>query len=436
MRALVAAAAACVALLAAGIAFGAGAASFSDVVGDDNAAPDITAVSVSEAGEILTLRVTVRNYQVLPTGTWFNIWFDLDRNAQTGDIAGDESMVRFFDTGDLEHYVWNGTDWIEAAPTGVTSAYSAGVLTMTLPKSLLGSSNFGVLAVGARGQQLSGELFVAADLAPNSGRSPFTSPTPGDFPDPVNDNSAAPDIAQVRVTDAKNGWIRFAITTPNRATLPAQSVLILSIDRDAKPNTGASGSEVSITDVGGELTLQRFNARTRRWSNDPSPTRLKQRSGGNVITLEVHRSELDNAPRFGFKLTSADLDTATGEAVAIDFAPNSGRFWRYALANPVAVRLLAAKPSGVPARPRAGRPFLVRQAVKRSDTSAAITSGTVTCTATLGGKRLVAKGSLVRGVGRCSMRIPAGMSGKRLRGSLTVRSTGSSLTSKFTYVVG
>ena len=156
--------------------------SFADGVGDDNAAPDITAVSVSEAGEILTLRVTVRNYQVLPTGTWFNIWFDLDRNAQTGDIAGDESMVRFFETGELEHYVWNGTDWVAAPATGVTGAYSAGVLTVTLPKSLLGSSNFGVLAVGARGQQLSGELFVAADLAPNSGRSPFTSPTPGELP--------------------------------------------------------------------------------------------------------------------------------------------------------------------------------------------------------------------------------------------------------------
>ena len=67
-------------------------------------------MSVAEANEILTLRVTVRNFQVLPTGTWFNIWFDLDRNSQTGDIAGDESMVRFFETGELEHYNWNGTD--------------------------------------------------------------------------------------------------------------------------------------------------------------------------------------------------------------------------------------------------------------------------------------------------------------------------------------
>lgn len=435
MRALVAAAAACVALLAAGMAFGAGAASFSDGVGDDNAAPDITAVSVSEAGEILTLRVTVRNYQVLPDGTWFNIWFDLDRNSRTGDVAGDEALVRFFATGDVEHHVWNGTEWVEAAATGVSGAYSAGVLTLTIPKSLLGSSSFGVLAVAARGQQLSGELFVASDFAPNSGRSPFTSPTAGTFPDPANDHSAAPDIANVRVTDAKDGWIRFAVSTPNRATLPAQSVIILTIDRDAKPNTGNTGAEVSITDVGGEVRLERWNARGRRWVDDSPPTRLREHSAGNIVTIEVHRSELDTTPRFGFKLTSADLDVGTGEAVAVDFAPNSGTFWSYRLAN-LAVRLLVKRPVGVPARPRAGRSFVVKQGVKRSDTSRALTFGAVTCTATVGGKRLAAKGSLASGDGRCAMKIPAGVRGKRLRGSMTIRSAGASVTSKFTYVVG
>lgn len=433
LKTLVVAVSAACALLAAGIALGA--TSFSDSTGDHNASPDISGVTISEENAVLTLRVAVANYQTLPVATWFNIWFDTDRNSQTGDIAGDEKLVQFFQTGEVKHAVWDGAEWADAPATGVTGSYAAGALTLTVPTSLIGSSDFGLLAVAARGQQLSGELLVASDLAPNSGRSPFTSPTPASHPDPTNDHNAAPDIARVRVTDAKDGWIRFAITTPNRATLPAQSVIILAIDRDAKPRTGAAGSEVSITDTGGEVRLERWNTSLRRWVDDTGRTRLKERSAGNVVTIEVHRSELDNTPRFGFKLASGDLDVATAELVAVDFAPDSGRFWSYQLANPV-FRLLAGKASGVPVRPLAGKLFAVRRGVTRSDTHAAVTSGRVTCTASLGGQRVAAKGSLARGLGRCTMRIPAGSKGKRLRGTMTVRSGGKSVTSTFTYVVG
>ena len=65
------------------------AASFSDPPGDNNAAPDVTTVAVSETPDgNLTIAATLANYQALPANSWVNLWFDLDSNQQTGD-AGD-----------------------------------------------------------------------------------------------------------------------------------------------------------------------------------------------------------------------------------------------------------------------------------------------------------------------------------------------------------
>ena len=70
---------------AASVFFGAGvalaAASFSDTPGDNNAAPDVTTVAVSETPDgNLTIAATIANYQALPANSWVNLWFDLDSN--------------------------------------------------------------------------------------------------------------------------------------------------------------------------------------------------------------------------------------------------------------------------------------------------------------------------------------------------------------------
>jgi len=41
----------------------------------------------------------------------------------------------------------------------------------------------------------------------------------------------------MRVSDTKDGWISFAISTPNYATLPGDTVVLLQIDRDGRPST-------------------------------------------------------------------------------------------------------------------------------------------------------------------------------------------------------
>jgi len=425
----------CALLLLTGIASASGAASFSDSTGDDNASPDITSVAVSEpvAGAV-SVAVAVGNYQTLPTGSWFNLWFDLDRNPDTGDPSGDEALIRFLSEGGVEHYLWNGSQMAETPATGMTGSFNAGVATVTIPKSgAFAVSTFGILAVSARGQTLSGDMYITSDFAPNTGRSPWTSPTPGNFPDAPNDHGAVPDIGQVRVTDAKNGWIRFAISTPNRAALTNESAIFVTIDADNKPRTGGAGADVSITDVGGNLQLEKWNTARRAWRPDTAPTRVRERSTPNTVIVEIHSSELESSPRFGFKLTSVHVDLVAGEPLGFDFAPNNLSWWRYQLANPIAVRLLAGRAVGVPARPRAGVPFTISVPVRRSDTNQAITSGIVTCNVVVAGKRVRAQGRIRAGKAQCALRVPN--VGATVRGSVTVRSGGATVVSRFSFRV-
>jgi hypothetical protein len=410
-----------------------GAASFADSTGDDNASPDITSVTVSEpVAGTLSVAVAVGNYQTLPTESWFNLWFDLDRNPNTGD-SGDEALVRFLSEGGVEHYLWNGSQMVEAPATGMTGAFSAGVATVTIPKTgAFAVSTLGILAVSARGQTLAGDTYITSDFAPNAGRSPWTSPT-GTFPDATNDHGAVPDIARVRVTDAKNGWIRFEVATPNRQALTPESAILLTIDADNKTRTGSGGADLSLTDVGGQLALERWNATRRAWRPDTAPTRVRERSRANLVVVEIHRSELGSNPRFGFKVASVLVDLVVGEAMGFDFAPDNLSWWRYKLANPAAVRLLAGRVVGTPARPLVGAPFTISVPVRRSDTNQAITSGSVTCNVLVAGKRVRAQGRFRAGKAQCSLRIPS--TGGTVSGSVIVRSGGATVTSRFSFRV-
>ena len=221
----------CGALALGGVALAA--ASFSDRAGDNNAAPDVTSVTVSESAEgIATIVVAVSNYPALPLNSWFNLWFDLDNNPNTGD-DGDEALVQYFDDGGIQFRRWVGNELVRRPATGMTGTYTAGTLTLTVPKAALDSvASFGVLAVGNRGQDDGeGDERVAADFAPNVGNTRYMAPGPLSITDAIGDNDAAPDITKVDVSDTRAGTIRFAITTPSHQTL--------------RPSTGSRSTSTS-----------------------------------------------------------------------------------------------------------------------------------------------------------------------------------------------
>ncbi len=434
MRKLLAGALGAAALLFAGIGLAAG--SYTDTAGDDNAAPDVTSVTVSESPSgTLTLTLAVANYQTLPANSWFNLWFDLDSDQGTGD-AGDEALIRYFSSGELDFFLWDGSQLTERSVAEISGRFETGVLTVSAPRAALGTgAGFGILAVSARGQTLGGDELIASDYAPDRGRSAYVGPAQAAFPDPASDHDAAPDITSVRVSDAKNGWVSFAITTPNYASIPGESVLVLSIDADNRESTGDDGADVLVTSVGGEVTLERWQPATKRWVDDAAPTRVRTRGGTNVHTIEVHRSELGNAARFGFAVISADINTSADTVVAVDLAPDDLAFFKYTYANKAALQLTITRLFGAPAQPRAGKPFTVNLAVRRSDTKHGITSGSVTCRVRVDEQRVKAKGSVVAGTGRCAFVVPRTAAGAVVRGSITVRSGGTSVAADFGYVV-
>jgi hypothetical protein len=425
------------ALALAGLAVAGGAvaaSSFADRAGDDNAAPDISSVAIVASGEQLAVRVDTASGGSLPPNAWFNLWFDLDGNPETGDAAGDDALLRYEADGALGAFRWNGTRFEEVATTGMQGRFDGGVLHLSLPLAELGpTSSPGLLVVSARSQVVGREELVASDFAPESGRLPWSSSTPATLVDPVGDHDAAPDITTVRVDDTKDGWIRFAVSLANRSSLPIRSGMALSIDVDRRLATGDAGAELSLSVFGGEALLQRWSPRARRWVLDTPPVRIRARSGSGAVVLELHRSELGDTRGFGFRLVAAETNPASSEIVALDFAPDSGVFWRHALGPAAPLRLLAGKTTGVPASPVRGRVFTIRTPVSRSDTKRGITSGSVSCDVRSGTRSVAARGRVRDGAGQCTLVVPPDATS--LVGSMTVRSAGAAVTARFRFRV-
>jgi hypothetical protein len=426
-------------MLVAALAFtglGAAASSYSDGAGDTNEAPDVRSVTVSEATPgTVSVSVAVGNFETLPADSWFNLWFDLDSDPSTGD-DGDEALVRYVSDGTIQFYSWNGSQLVAQAATGIAVSFREGLLTMTASSAAFADvATFGVLVVASRAQELGESTLVASDFAPDSGRSAYAAPAPMAFADPGDDHDAAPDVTSVQVSDAKSGWITIAITTPNYVQLPATAGLIVTFDRDNRVVTGDGGADVVVTSIDGRFSLERWDVPMERWIADDEPTRVRVRNSGNVVVVEIHRSELDNAARFGFAVAAFDTSALTQAPLAFDFAPDSVGFYRYALANKAALVLTTTRLIATPSKPKAGGRFTVSFGVLRSDTNRRITSGTVACKVSVGAKRVRARGSVAGGNARCSLLVPATSSGSTLRGSIRVTAGGKSVAKSFAFSV-
>jgi len=208
---------------------GLAASSYSDGAGDNNAAPDITSVTVSESPEgVLTVVVGLGNYQALSGTSLLDLWFDLDNNQQTGD-EGDEALVEYSANGILDLYRWNGRDMVRRPATGMAAAFAAGTLTFTGPKTAFdNATSFGVLVVAQRRQKIFDDEFTAADWAPDIGRSPYVAPGPLSFSDPAGDMDAASKLTTFPIVIAlksqpPGGWVN----------VPAQADIVLGANIDA-----------------------------------------------------------------------------------------------------------------------------------------------------------------------------------------------------------
>jgi hypothetical protein len=417
-------------------------ASYQDSQGDTNEAPDIASVTVDDAAqETVTVRVRFANFQELPPNSRVILRLDLDRNETTG-AQGDEITIRYSSDGTLDVFRWDGADLLPRPATGMSAAFSDGVLAYTIDRAQLsGASSFALIAVASRTQEAGIGLVVSTDFAPSRGRNVYSFGQVS-FPDPDGDNDVAPDITAVSVSDTASGTVLFRLTTANFATLPPDKLIGVGVDLRGRPSTD---DELFLGYLSGTRTVE--VDREQRGGLDPlgPQTGVTGSHVDGVLTFSMPRNRLDGAAAFGFGVVSADLvgpgesegGEFEGEVEALDTAPDdlAGPLYSYRLANPGPLRLRAGSIVGSPAGPRAGKPFVATVAVRRMDTYRVVRSGSVRCTASVAGSRVPATGGLRGGRAECRLRMPEVRAGAVLRGTIVVRVSGAVHRSSFRFVV-
>jgi hypothetical protein len=386
--------------------------------------------------------VRVGNFDTLPTASVIILRFDLDNDAETGS-NGDEALVRYSSLGTLDFFRWNGLQLAVAAAGGMDASFAAGVLTFSLARAdLADATSFGIAAVTARTQVVGGASVVATDFAPLVGRSVYTRPGDAAFSDPEDDEDVAPDVSGISVSDSRDGRVTLRVTTANYEALPRDKLVGVGFDLLGRPG---SSDEVFLTyQTGAGLIVEReVNGFL---TQDTPPNRVATDYTNGVLTLDIHRSELESVARFRFSIITVDLtgdgegegDEELGEIEAVDFAPEgvqTGTLFTYKLANPPPVRLAAERPTRAPASSVAGKPFDVSVVVTRSDTGKALRAGSVRCTAFVGKARVAALGRFRGGKARCSVAVPVKKRPVRVHGTMTIRAAGASVRSSFSFLV-
>lgn len=418
-------------------------ASYSDPEGDANEVPDITSVTVDDTTPgVVSIRVTVSNFQELPSDSRIILQLDLDQDATTG-VAGDELLVRYWDDEMLEVLRWDGIRLAASAADSLNASFASGILSFSAEKAALGGSTaFDLLVVSARTQQLEIGRVTSTDFAPPSGRSTYAPPGEATFLDPQADHDAAPDITSISVSDTPAGMIQVRVATPNYSVLPPDKIIGVDFDLEGRP---ATADDVFVAHLSGPDIVQV----DREENGILAPSELANTASAvyenGVLTLSVHRSELDGAARVGLGVVSLDLvgdgesegQDFEGDVEALDSAPDDlmGTLFPYRLANPPPLQLRAAETLRSPGRARAGSRFIYSVVVRRLDTYQVLRSGSVTCSVFVSGARVPTTGRFLDGKAQCSLLVPVRGAASTLRGTVTIRAAGAVVRSAFRSVV-
>lgn len=258
------------------------------------------------------------------------------------------------------------------------------------------------------------------------------------FADSIGEDPAAPDITTVTVSNDDGGLITFQITVSNRPAMTADMYFVIFLDTDSNSSTGASdalGADYAIELEQGNVGLFQWNGTD--FVSASSQTSLVYTYSTTGPTIRIRAADLGGTRRLSFGVIAASgvVNDANGQVdttnVHRDYAPDAGHGFN---AYPVVTKLVL-KVTAVTAAPKpalAGRGFSVSLAATQNDTNAPVQRGTVSCAASIAGKRILAVTHAVRnGVALCVWRIPAAAKGKTVRGLITLTVRGTSVTRGF-----
>lgn len=259
------------------------------------------------------------------------------------------------------------------------------------------------------------------------------------FDDSVGEDASAPDITSVAVSNDDAGLITFQVNISNRPALTPDMFLLVFLDTDQNASTGdpnSLGADYAIDLEPGSVVLFQWNGTT--YIQAPSQTSLTYAYAATGATIHVSVADLGRAKgiSFGVEAVSGLVVDAAGnpnfDNAHADLAPDSGHgFFPYQVLTKLVLTVTAFTTSPKPAK--AGRTFSVSLAAAENDTKGPVRAGTVTCPATIAGKRALPVTHVVaNGIATCVWRIPKAAKGRIMRGSITLTLQGVHVTRPFT----
>jgi hypothetical protein len=244
------------------------------------------------------------------------------------------------------------------------------------------------------------------------------------FVDPSGDSiTASVDITNVSVSTDDTGNVHFQISTPDSATQANGGGLEVDIDSDLN---GTPDYLVVYGAGAGTPALYKCSPGSTSCQGWTDPSFHGSYSNGPIF--DVNRSVIgaQDVTRIQFRVYTLYNDTN----YYYDAAPDNG--W-YAYDIGPSITTVTVDPTSVtasPTRPQAGQNFTISFNAK-SNSGAALPSGTVNCAATVGSASVVGSGSFANGTGSCTWQVPATAGGKQFVAHGTVSYPGATTNGVF-----
>lgn len=257
------------------------------------------------------------------------------------------------------------------------------------------------------------------------------------FNDSTGEDASAPDITSVVVSNDDAGNITFKINISNRPSFTEDMTILMYLNTDQQTTTGdpnTYGADYAVELDPGSVFLFGWNGTT--YTPAASQSSLTYGYDTTGATIHVNAADLSKTKAFGFLVeavsglstdANGNLDVSNAHG---DSAPDAGHgLWSYDVVTKLLLTKTAFTTAPVPAK--SGARFSASLAATESDTNSPITGATITCAATVKGKKLPATHALANGVASCFWRLPKTAKGKTIYGTITVTKQGTKLAKSF-----
>jgi hypothetical protein len=142
---------------------------YPDATGDANSAPDLAQMTLTDNGNgTVGVDVKLAGPTNLGTDGQIGLFIDSDNNPSTGGQGAEFLVVFSSNGGDVGR--WDGTNFVSTSTQPINASFNGTDLTFTLTLSDYGTSTFGFIAAGVRGNDL--------DVAPESGEFSYPQAAP------------------------------------------------------------------------------------------------------------------------------------------------------------------------------------------------------------------------------------------------------------------